>query len=171
MKLKGQIFLMFFFSLWLISCGVSSEDAVLYNDTIIKEQLKVIKALDTLDNTFATEDSTKLLLLNNLALKQAEQSLEIIEQLSAFRNDDSFQKAGIDFFQEIIDVLQTSYPHLINLLYATYTEEIAQEAADLSLFIDDRINEAIEKLSEAQEAFAENHNFFLLPNDSITLNN
>lgn len=156
------------FSLFIIGgstgCRPSPDDAVAYNENVIKEQKAIISKINDLDLTLATYKPTEMDVAYSNAYKQIITSISAVRNLPDFDGKTEFKDAAIEVFKIYKGVVENEYKELITLLKKSdeeYTLEDEERAKKLYKDIAEKLNNAYEDIIAVQSAFAEKYRFTL----------
>lgn len=149
------------------SCGDGGYiDPVAYNDDLVNEQTKVYNKIDSLETILNADviDESAIDGAFEDAIATTDASIKKVEEMGAYLGDEDFQKATIDLFTAVKNLLENDY----KALYELYKKPIEDwEDADFDLMYD--IWDAIDDgLSTKEDAFTDAQNKFADAND-ITL--
>jgi hypothetical protein len=145
------------------SCGPTKEEAIDYNDKIIKEQVAIIDKIDKLYD--AMKDYTDHQGLDSAyaaAQKQIESSTDIVSKLEKFGDDTEFRDAALKLFATYRSLLQNEMKKMVDfskLPDEQYTNEVEDEFNKLSDITIGRMDEDLKQLNAAQVTFANKHKF------------
>ncbi|MBU0489433.1 MAG: hypothetical protein KKA07_04335 [Bacteroidetes bacterium] len=156
--------------LFLFACsgGVTTDDAVKYNDQIIEHQVKIVKKLDALDNTLSTYVLADMNAALSAAKEQTDQGIKAVEAMGEFDGSTAFRDAGLDFFKVVQKMIETEYPEVVKLMSLSeedYDDEANNRVMELADVMDSSLKGAMEAFSKAQDDFAAKYNFSLVEKD------
>ena len=150
------------FAILLTSCGPTTEQARQYNDKLIAQEVKVIKALDAVDNAFSTYKPEIIEPAIEKAKKQIDKSVKIINEIGDFDGDSEFKNETLNLFNLFKKHLNNEYAEQLELYKLSdeeYTEKEEARWNELSEKMNDEYTKVFNKFSEAQESFAEKWGF------------
>lgn len=160
-----QLTLLFLGTLFLVSCGPTTNDAVDYNDKIIEKQVAVINSIDELLGTFSAFDGDEMDTQYAETVKLVEETQTFAKGLEPFDGSTEFKDAFVKLIDELHSGLKTEYPILIeNLKIPTeeYTDEDEAQYDKVATKADDKFTAAQEDFMQAQKDFAKKWNFVLM---------
>jgi hypothetical protein len=150
----------------LSSCAPTKEEAMNYNDKIIKEQKKVIKAENEVISAIKDKNMDILVVqgLNEGLSRQVDESIAAIEKLEKFDGNTDFKDAALKFMKIYREVVSKDYKAWIDNLKIPIdkltNEDLSQEkiiVADLNR----KLNNANADFVNAQKDFALKYKFTL----------
>lgn len=130
-------------------------DIANYNDTLVSAVDKCSEAVNTISWEITKNDIEK-------AWEVCSQSKEIIQNLGAFEEDESFQKSALEYVDSLLSYISTHEKMLPfnNLLKEEFTDEMIRNYNSIILELQKQNNDMIQKseeLQHTQEVFAQNH--------------
>ncbi len=164
------------FIFFLASCAPTKEDAMDYNDKIIREQKKVVKCEKDLINAIKMkfyEDNTIDDLLNDLS-KQIDGSKKIVEEMEDFDGKTDFKDAALKFFaayREVVDKEYTAWLENMKTPAELVTGAVLHEEKKLINAINRKLDKATNDFLDAQKDFAAKYDFKLLGSEVDPCNN
>ena len=150
------------FVILLTSCGPTTEQARQYNDKLIAQEVKVIEAIDAVDNAFSTYKPELIEPVIEKAKKQIEESVKKINEIGDFDGDSEFKNETLNLFNLFKKHLNNEYAEQLELTKLSdeeYTEKEEARWYELSKKMNDEYTKVFNKFSEAQENFAEKWGF------------
>ena len=161
MKTTKLISLAFLLS-FLYACAPSTEEAMKYNDKITSEQTLINKKIEELNDTYDNYIVEEMNSAHKVALEQVEKSTKTIKRLKAFDEDTDFKNAALKLFGVYKSVLENEHKRIIELLILPddrYGKEEVKEFETIRNNSIEKIDKEVDKLVEAQEAFAKKYKF------------
>jgi hypothetical protein len=144
------------------TCSKRSDEAALYNDSIVDHQDAIIQSFDVLDSTLA-DSSTSETLLNaahyNL-IHRIDNSILALDSIGPFRKDPSLMKAARSLFLSYNQLAEIHYSKLyqIKLLpVAKITEAIIDSTAVIHATIKQLSENAQNSFLQEQAAFGKKY--------------
>lgn len=153
-------------TLFLASCAPTKEDAMDYNDKIIREQKKVVQGEKDLINAIKknlTKGNTLDELLNDLS-KQIDESKKIVEEMDKFDGKSDFKDAALKFFASYRDVVDNEYKAWLENMKTPaelVTDDVLYEEDELINAINRKLDKATNDFLDAQKDFAAKYQFKL----------
>lgn len=150
----------------LTSCAPSKEEAMNYNDNIIKEQKKVINAENAVIRAIKDKNMDILVIqgLYEALSKQVDESLATIDKMDKFDGKTDFKDAALKFMKTYREVVSKDYKAWIENLKIPLdkltNEDLSQEkiiVADINRKLDNANSDFI----NAQKDFALKYKFQL----------
>lgn len=144
------------------SCKPSKEDAINYNDKIIREQKKIVQSEKELIGAIKknlTKGNTLDELLKELSA-QIDESKKVIEEMKKFDGKTDFQDAALAFLAAYRDVVDNEYVAWLKNMKTPdelVTEEVLYEEDELILAINRKLDKANTDFLNAQKDFAANY--------------
>ncbi|MBN2893902.1 MAG: hypothetical protein JXL97_18680 [Bacteroidales bacterium] len=146
--------------------GTGYSDPVKYNDDVVTQQSNVYDKLDSLETILnddvIDEEACEGAFKDAIAITDA--AIKKLEEMGAYKDDATFQKAGIDLFTQVKSLLENDYRDL----YELYKKPIEDwEDADFDSMYDiwDAIDYGIidkeDAFLDAQQNFADTYNIVL----------
>jgi len=162
------IFLLFILSaLALSSCTPTTNDAVKYNDSMIDEQIKIVKLFDSLEKCLDSNLTGQLLPVHKKLLKQIETSTEIINKVEDFDKSNDYKRNIKTLFEVYKDVAESEYNKIIEIYLlpdTLYTKEIEQKFNSYYESAYNKIKTQMEKFDKFQKGFSKKYGFELVDN-------
>ncbi len=162
---KTTIITCAFLMLLLSACGPTQNQAIKYNDSI----MKLIDALTIEHTSFIDQidghniDSLKLTHAQFVA--KAKESLEASKKIGPFGDKTEFIDVTLDYFNTLNSIANTEGKQMVEIMSKDSTQ-ITQEDLDkidvLAAKFDDDYGKAYDKISAVQEKFAKEWNFELI---------
>jgi hypothetical protein len=155
------------FSVFIIGasgCKPSPDEAVAYNEKIIREQKAIVDKINELDLTLSTYKPTEMDVAYNNAYKQVISSIATVKGLGEFDGKTEFKDAALQVFDIYKQTLEVEYKELVGLLKKSdeeYTLQDEERAKKLFMDIAEKLNNAYEDIIAVQSAFAEKYHFTL----------
>ena len=141
------------------SCKPSKEDAINYNDKIIREQKKIVQSEKELIEAIKqdlTKGSTLETLLKELS-DQIDASKKIIEEMKDFDGKSDFKDAALTFLKSYKDVCDNEYTKWLKNLKIPedqVTEDVLYEEEELVHAINRKLDKTNTEFLNAQKDFA-----------------
>lgn len=163
--MKKYIVFCLFSVVLLLSCNIGQQDdAVKYNDDIIREQIKVIGALDVLVGSFETYENEKMNdYLTNFKM-EIEKAQFSARKLEAFDKETYLRDAFLMYLDTLDDAANKEYTMLVENVKipdSIYSQEDQDDYLRIAEKVDTRIAQAEEVFINAQKKFAANYRFVL----------
>jgi len=108
----------------IAACNLEGNDPDKYKDAILAEYDKVISKRDSLE-IILNDDYLDEVACDGAfkdAIETTDAAIKKLEELGAFKDDDTFQKAGLDFFKTIKGFYENEYKDLYELYKKPYEE-------------------------------------------------
>lgn len=145
------------------ACSHRSERAAEYNDSIVNQQMNIIRAFDlvdsTLNDTLVQPDRLDYAFMNLQAT--VKRGLLALDSIGSFQKDPSLGLAAKELFRSYEGLAGVEYKLLLGIKRLP-TDQITQAVADSSLAIQQRILNtskiAQERFLKEQEAFGAKYN-------------
>lgn len=135
--------------LFLAACKPTKEDALKYNNDIIKEQKAVMAELNSLDKAIYTYDGNKMdLAYNNLDI-QLKKSMDVINKMDDLGGKSDFKNATLAYFKAIQEGMVAEMKPIMNHYRKPVTETTAEDDKKAEALFDKNI----ERVSKADDAF------------------
>lgn len=148
--------------LFLASCKPTKEDAIKYNDAIIKEQVAVMGEVNNLDKAIYTYDGIKMEAAYKKLNEQVDKSIEAVNKMSALGGKTEFKDATLGYFKAIKEGMVAEMRPIMTHYAKPVTEtteaddERAEKLMDANI---DRVSKADEAFYKAQEAQAKEYGY------------
>ena len=153
----------------ITSCGVTSQQAVEYNDKIIHEQTIVYnKELALMEAMKNYKDMEGMKKAQDELINSSKSSIQVIKNLDKFDGSTEFADAAIIFLETYKGFAEKEYNELIELYslpQEDYTEEKENRANELFDIIEKAVDTSIQKFGLAQDAFATKYKIELVDKD------
>lgn len=151
--------------LLILSCNSNTDKAIIYNNTLLKEQQKIgleIKSyLDIVKDTVASENQ---ILLKEKLLSNIKTSLTVIDKLKNFDGNTDFKESVKAVLNEYYKGINTEYDAIVKynkLPHSEKTPEKKWQAEQHAIHADEIITKAEDHFILMQKEFAEKHNIKL----------
>ncbi|MDZ4751204.1 MAG: hypothetical protein SGI87_06275 [Flavobacteriales bacterium] len=127
-------------SFLLINCSKHSDEAAVYNDSIVEHQEKIVVAFDALDSTLSDSSSvpTSIVDAHAALTHQIQNSVLALDSIGPFRKDPSLQKAARSLFTAYGRMAEDPYARLIHIRLLA-PSSITQSTIDTSLSLHHQI--------------------------------
>jgi hypothetical protein len=166
-KVLSTLFGSLVLSVLMVSCAPTTDDAIKYNDALVDQQTKVIKAEDALIQAISQNTPEKLDEALNGLVKQIAASEEAVSKMEAFDGKTDYKDAALSLFKAYKNAAEKEYPEIIKIA-KTPNEEYSQDMDDqlmtLSKAVDEKLNKEIEAFVAKQKEFSEKYKFELTTN-------
>ena len=152
-----------FLSAVLVSCGPTKEDAIKYNDELIKEQTKVLEAESAIFDA-VTNNPSKLDASFESLKSQVKESTEAVEKMKAFDGKTDFKDALLKLFTTFKGLNEKEFAEYISigkLQGNDFTPEKGDRMISLGKTIDDAVLKANDDFIKTQKEFAAKYKFEL----------
>jgi len=161
-KMSHSIIVSAFFFLF-VSAGTMAQDtqrAIEYNNYIIKEQTKLIsKGLEYMSFSVHSEDYNLVEKKRIELIDEIYASIKKIRKMPDFNGSNRLKNITIDVFHKYLEVYETDLIEVMGLKKQYRDSYTALEAyLKAEALVDIKLNNAVEKLANAQEHFAEQNN-------------
>lgn len=169
MKSIIQFSLIIFALAFISACGKKTEEAIIYNDKIVEEQSKVLRAENHLIETVSNNQLEQIQPAFVAFVKQIKESLKTVEEIESFDEQDNFKKAAIKLFTVYLKVAETDYAEAIKLAQLQgeqITEQDETRFLELSDKIDKVLSDEIKVFIKAQDEFAAQYKFEIKETES-----
>lgn len=166
-KVLSTLFGSLVLSVLMVSCGPTTDDAIKYNDALVDEQSKVIKAEDALIQAISQSDAAKYDDALAGLVKQVTESEAIVTKMEAFDGKTDYKDAALSLFKAYKSATENEYPKILKIAKTPneeYTPELDDELMTLSGEIDTKLNKEIEAFVAKQKEFATQWKFELTTN-------
>lgn len=135
--------------LFLAACKPSKEDALKYNNDIIREQKAVMQQLNMLDKSIYTYDGNKMdVAYNNLEV-QLKKSMDAVTKMSSLGGKTAFKDATLAYFKAIQEGMVAEMKPIMNHYRKPVTE--TTEADDKAA--EDLFTKNINRVAKADDLF------------------
>ena len=170
MKIFTTAFIFLLSAMFLFnSCAPTKEEAMNYNDNIIKEQKKIVQAekeLITAIKENLTKGNTLETILKELS-DQINESKKVVEGMEKFDGKTDFKDAMLKFLAAYRDVVDNEYKSWLKNLKIPdeqVTEDVIYQEEELVHEINRKLDKANNEFLEAQKDFAAKYKFKLAEN-------
>lgn len=153
------------------SCGNKTKDAILYNDKIVEEQSRIVRAENRLIEAVSNEQTEQIQPAYQAFVAQIKESLKAIEEIESFDKQDNFKKAALRLFSLYLKVAESDYAEAIKLAqipYENLSEQDKTRFSELSDKVDKVLGDEIKIFIKAQEEFAAQYKFDFKESESTT---
>ena len=150
----------------LNSCAPTKQDAMNYNDKIIKEQKKIVQCEKEFINA-VKENLVKGATLENILKElstQVDESKKIIDGLEKFDKKTDFKDAALKFIAAYRDAVDNEYKAWLKNLKIPdelVTDEVIYQEDELVHAINRKLDKANNEFLDAQKEFAAKYKFKL----------
>lgn len=158
-------------SVVLVSCGGEKIKPEAYNDALITEQINVVKAAEELQAGFDTYIKEDMQTLFNRYNQQVEASLNKVEDIGDYNNDNAFQNATAQLLVVYQTLGKKEYSQAKEMLSKPDSLYSKNDEARVELLfkqIDRTIQKATEVYQKEQDKFAAKNKIQLIPDTSST---
>ena len=163
-----NIFCSFLFVLALAVNGIAQptrfNNAVEYNDFIVRQQTKVGEAIKEFITVFTdTNDSTKIQESRNQIAIEADSAVARVKRLVSFQGDTAFKQSSIRLYRFYASIARVEYDQIVRVSYnkSKKAEDIQKEIGAIVQDITEREKKVDADFVQAQKAFAAKHQFTL----------
>lgn len=161
MKDTLAVFLSFLLSSILISCGPTQEEAVKYNDDIIKEQKLIAEKLDVLLASYEDYIPEEMDAAYESVLNQINASIDKVSKMEEFDKSDEFRQKALELFKTYKSVIENEHVEMVRI-YKIPQEEFTDEHRikwdELFKASENKIDKAINDFIKVQQKFAKKYN-------------
>jgi hypothetical protein len=146
----------------LVTCSKRSDEAALYNDSIVDHQDMIIQSFDVLDSTLSDSATSETLLYaahNNL-LHRIDNSILALDSIGPFRKDPSLMKAARNLFLSYNQIAEIHYSKLFQIKLmpsASITQAIVDSTAVIHATIKHLSENAQNSFLQEQAAFGKKY--------------
>ena len=183
MKKLSFIYAAFILLLTVVACNSKSSSdgkdqssekltfstAIEYNDFIIGQQEKVIKAVLKLSDVMNANpiNNNDLKANYNVFGKECKKALDTIKKMDSYNNNTGFRDESIRLFQFYYDIYEKDYKELIDIIVKgdKITEADATRMLQIQESITKRENKRDGKFAAEQNKFASENNMQIIQND------
>jgi hypothetical protein len=149
--------------LMLAACGPSKEEAIAYNDKIIDQQVLLIDKINSLEKSMEVwDDHAGMDRAYIAAIKQLEESTEVVSKLEKFDGSTEFRDGALKLFGIYKSVLDNEYKEMV-ALYKLSDEQFTTKVEDKWNSIHDaamkKMDDGLNELRAVQTAFSEKYEF------------
>ncbi|MCX7954470.1 MAG: hypothetical protein N3A01_04680 [Bacteroidales bacterium] len=152
----------------LFSCAVNTDEAIKYNNDLVKKQINLVKLLDKLDECFK-DTSCNVKLMYDSIFRLTHIYLDSLKKIEDFNGDSTLRIQFKKLLESYKHVLESDYKSLITLYYSIdsieYNEDtikmLEKKAKELYDSLNDKIRNANNQFIEHQKKFAEKYGFNL----------
>ena len=149
----------------VLGCSSPTVSPAVYNDSLISEQIKVLKLADELQVSMDMMVNTDMAALHTKLLKQLAESSEKVKSTDAFKEDAALKNAIAHFLEVYKRLAEKEYRDAIELASKPDSVFSQNDQARLDLLyrqIDRLSDEAIKSCKKAQEDFAKKNSMKLI---------
>lgn len=158
-------------SVILVSCGGEKIKPEAYNDALVTEQINVVKAAEELQAGFDTYIKEDMQTLFNRYNQQVEASLNKVEDIGDYNNDNAFQNATAQLLEVYQTLGKKEYSQAKEMLSKPDSLYSKNDEARVELLfkqIDRTIQKATEVYQKEQDKFAVKNKIQLIPDTLST---
>lgn len=144
------------------SYSQTKEDAIKYNDSLVDEQKKVIKAEDALILVISQNTPEKLDEALNGLVNQIAASEEAVSKMEAFDGKTDYKDAALSLFKAYKTAAKKEYPKIVKIAKTpndAYTQKMDDQLMKLSKEVDEKLNKEIEAFVAKQKEFSSKYKF------------
>lgn len=148
--------------------GPSTDEAVTYNDNIIRKQISIIEKIDALDASFDDFVPEEMDAALEAAIKETEDAIEFLKGLEEFDGSFEFRDNSMRLFKSYLDVLEGEFTEMVaiyKLPSEEYTEVEQDKWGELYDATYDKMSAALEDFNDYQATFAVKYNFIVVDKD------
>ncbi len=148
--------------LFLASCKPTKEDALKYNNDIIKEQKAVMLEVNNLDKAIYTYDGAKMDEAYTKLDAQLKKSIGVVSGMSDLGGKSDFKNATIAYFKAIQDGMVAEMKPIMNHYRKPVTETTEEDDKNAESLFDkniDRVSKADDLFYKAQKAQATEYGY------------
>ena len=145
--------------------GPSTDQAVEYNDNIIKKQIKIIESIDELDGTFTDFVPDEMDAALEAAIEETEDGIELLKGLEDFDGSPEFKDNALILFNVYLDALENEFTEMVEIYKLPsdeYTEELQDKWGDLYDDGYDNMSDGLEDFNDYQSTFAVKYGFMIV---------
>ncbi len=160
MKNFKSIFIFAFFAMFFFNaCGPTKQDAIDYNDKIIREQKKIVQAESDLVKAIKNT-SIKVNTLEGLRDElsaQIDESKKVFESLDKIGGSTDFKDASLQFadaYKEVVDGEYAEWLSTLDIPDSLVTDAIIDREEELVFLINNKLDKANNEFVGAQKDFA-----------------
>lgn len=165
MKNINKLFIFLFFITGLIACEDNGKKAIEYNDAIVEEQIKIAKALTSLQKSYENYVAEEMQTAHKKALTTVENSITKVQNMPLVNDDTSLRVAALKLFGVYKNVLEVEHKEMIRLYKLPedkYGEAELKQWENLSVQYLEKMQSALKDFQAVQAEYAKKHNFMLL---------
>jgi hypothetical protein len=155
--------------LLLSQCGPTQDEAIEYHEKIIHEQHLVVGYVNQMIGSFSTAEIANIETALNAAIEQVNKSIEVLEGMEMLEGGDhDLLKYCLELFRIYKSQLENEYTEQLNIYkipIKDLREEDNERFNELNDLIDEVYYPAFDRFSKAEEEFATQWDFELLPAD------
>lgn len=133
---------------------------MLYNDGIIDHQVKIIDAIDSLENSFEDYRIDKMKLYRNRLDTEISQGISFLNSVGSYDDDASLIASAKILFETYKQLSDHDYPIIIEVLSmpdSLFSEQDQQRLFDQQTIVNDKITKAHNDFLVKQKAFGKRH--------------
>ncbi len=163
MKKTATIILLAIIAMVIVSCGPSKDQAINYNDKIIKEQVEMIRKIDLVFGALKNyKDHYEMDFTYAEAMKQIETGTDVVSKMDKFDGETGLKDVALKLFATYKSVMQNEIKKMIDISKLTddmYTPEIEAEFNRLSDITIKKMDDGLNELNAVQATFADKYKF------------
>jgi len=132
-----------------------------YNDGIIDCQIKIIDAIDSLENSFGTYQAKKMNHHHSKLKEKISDGINYLDKVGSYENDGSLLTSAKKLFTYYHRISDEDYPIIIEILSmpdSLFSEVDQQRLFDKQTVINDMITQAHNDFLVQQKEFGKRHN-------------
>lgn len=158
-RIMKKLIIPSFLILFLMSACGPKMTPVEYNDSIIKEQSKILELMMQMtaefDNSLDKADSVRVLVIN-----QAKSSQDIVSKLPDYKGNTELRDAALALFKFYEEIHNKEFKELIDIQRkdTAITMEDLVRVEEIQKVISEKESGLDERMEKAQNAFAKEHN-------------
>ena len=148
--------------LFLAACKPTKEEALKYNNDIIKEQKSVMLELNNLDKAIYSYDGAKMDMAYAKLENQLKKSIDVVNNMSSLGGKTDFKDATIIYFKAIQDGMVAEMKPIMNHYRKPVTETTEDDDKKAEALFDkniDRVSKADDLFFKAQQAQATEYGY------------
>jgi hypothetical protein len=145
---------------FIVSCTGTKLEPVVYNDSLVMQQIKIVEKANELQDAFAGYVKAEMEIRQKDFVSQLDRSDAVSKRLGAYGDDKRLLKATEEFIEGYRKLNRQEYQEAIHLLSqpdSTYSEADEARISMLYKAIDDKIKKLGQQFIDAQQAFAKEH--------------
>jgi hypothetical protein len=162
MKRVYALISLLFVILAMTSCGPSSDKAMAYNDKIIDEQIAIIDRIDFMYESFKNFVPEEMDKAYNGARMQIDSGIIRVSKMEAFDESTHFRDSAIILFNVYKSVFENEFKEMVSI-YKLPDKKFTKEQKDKWMMLSDqakkKMNDALQKLQQTQNAFTKKYKF------------
>lgn len=147
---------------WLVSCGPTSEEAVIYNNKIVEQQAGIYEKETALTEAIGKNFPGKFSVLHASMIKQIDSAIVIVKKMKSFDGKTDMKDAALKLLAAYKDVAENEYSELIKYARvpdSIYTQQDDDKVMEMSKKIFAKLNKSEEDFFMVQKTFAEKYKF------------